>query len=144
MNINILYLSEKIAAYFESKQGVTAVYLFGSHAAGMAGPSSDIDIGIIMSCRDTEIFSAMIEECLVELPRLIMKDIHPVIMNSAGELLLKQIFSKGRCILVNDDKKLSRFKMVMFSRILDFSFYLGQMQSGFMRKMIGGRIDGGQ
>jgi len=34
---------------------------------------------------------------MVELSRILRKDIHPVILNSAGEELLRQIFLKGKC-----------------------------------------------
>ena len=130
-------LKQKISSYFKDQHAVVAVYLFGSHAAGKDRPFSDVDIGLLFDDADTKNASEKLEDYLAELSRIIRKDIHPVIMNSAGELLLKQIFLKGDCILVNDKKKLSRFKMIMFSRILDFSFYLAQMQSGFVRKMIG-------
>jgi len=134
-------LKQKISSYFRTKQGVVAVYLFGSHAAEKERPFSDVDIGLLFDDADTKNVSEKVEHYLIELSRIIRKDIHPVVMNSAGELLLKQIFLKGDCILVNDKKKLSWFKMIMFSRILDFSFYLTKMQSGFVRKMIGRELN---
>ena len=121
---------------------MVAVYLFGSHAAEKERPFSDVDIGLLFDDADNKSVAEKVDFYLIELPRIIRKDVHPVIMNSAGELLLKQIFLKGDCILVNDKKKLSRFKMIMFSKILDFSFYLAQMQSGFVRKMIGRELNG--
>lgn len=142
MTVPIDVLKQKISSYFRTKHGVVAVYLFGSHAAGKERLFSDVDIGLVFDDADTKNASEKMEDYLAELSRIIRKDIHPVNMNSAGELLLKQIFLKGDCILVNDKKKLSRFKMIMFSRILDFSFYLKQMQSGFVRKMIGRELNG--
>ena len=144
MMIPLNALKLKISAYFKDKHGVVAVYLFGSYAANKERSFSDVDIGLLFDDAGTKSVSEKIEHYLVELSRIIRKDIHPVNMNSAGELLLKQIFSKGECILVNDKKKLSRFKMIMFSRILDFSFYLPQMQSGFVQKMIGEELNDGQ
>ena len=76
------------------------------------------------------------EELLQRLPRLLRKDVHPVAMNSAGEVLLKQILSKGRCIVVNDARKLAEFKMNAFSRIADFNYYLKRMQSGLVRGVL--------
>ena len=70
----------------------------------------------------------------MELSKILRKDIHPVILNSASEQLMKQIFSKGECILINDAKKLSFYKMNMFSKIAEFAYYHGQMQSGFVKK----------
>ncbi len=141
MTVPIDVLKQKISSYFRTKHGVVAVYLFGSRAAGAERPFSDVDIGLLFDDAYKKSVSEKIENYLVELSRIIRKDIHPVTMNFAGELLLKQIFSKGECLLVNDKKKLSRFQMIMFSRILDFSFYLTQMQSGFVRKMIKGELN---
>ena len=141
MTVPIDVLKQKISAYFRDQHGVVAVYLFGSHAVGKERPFSDVDIGLLFDDADTKNASEKLEDYLAELSRIIRKNIHPVNMNSAGELLLKQIFLKGDCILVNDKKKLSRFKMIMFSKILDFSFYLTQMQSGFVRKMIGKELN---
>jgi hypothetical protein len=75
---------------------------------------------------------------MVELGRLMRKDIDPVILNSASQELLRQIFSKGKCILVNDSKELARYKMVMFARIAEFAYYRNQMQLGLIRKIMEG------
>ena len=142
MTIPTDVLKQKISSYFSTKHGVVAVYLFGSHAAEKERPFSDVDIGLLFDDADKKSVAEKVDYYLIELSRIIRKDIHPVIMNSAGELLLKQIFLKGDCIVVNDKKKLSRYKMIMFSKIIDFSFYLSQMQSGFVRKMIGRELNG--
>ena len=67
---------------------------------------------------------------------ILKKEIHPVILNSASEELMRQIFLKGKCILVKDPKKLSLFKMTMFTRIADFGYYRNKMQSGIIRNIM--------
>ena len=74
----------------------------------------------------------------MELSKILKKDIHPVILNSANEELVRQIFLKGRCLLVNDSRELSKYKMIMISRIADFAYHRNQMQSGFVRKVMEG------
>ena len=59
-------------------------------------------------------------------------------MDFASEELLKQIFKKGKCLVVNDSKKLAYFKMVAFSKIVSFHYYHRQMQSGIIRKVLEG------
>ena len=131
-------LINKLEAYFEDKSEVIAVYLFGSQATDKTGDSSDVDIGILL---DTSERIAQIEkrnQYMVELANILRKEIHPVILNSAGEELMRQIFAKGKCILVKDQKKLSLFKMTMFARIADFGYYRNQMQSGLIRGIMEG------
>jgi predicted nucleotidyltransferase len=117
---------------------VTAVYIFGSYATGKEYHLSDIDIGVLLDKYNPEVAKNLITDCIVELGRILRKDIHPVILNSASEELLRQIFLKGRSVMINDSKKLAYFKMVKFVEIADFSYYRSQMQSGLIKQVLGG------
>ena len=127
-------LSKIISDYFSNKDEVVAVYLFGSYASGKNRTFSDIDIGILLNRADPESVSQQKMGYLTELSRIIRKDVHPVILNFASEVLMKQIFSKGRCILINDSKKLVKYKMSMYAKIADYAYYLNKMQKGFIRR----------
>ena len=132
-------LKEKIIDYFKNKEEVIAVYLFGSYAEGKERYLSDIDIGILMDSKDRDFLTRRRNDYMVELARILRKDIHPVILNSASEELLKQIFSKGQCIIVNKSRELARYTMVMFVKIAEFAYYRRQMQSGLIRKVMEGQ-----
>jgi len=134
-------IEEKIQIYFENKEAVVAVYVFGSYAQGKERPSSDLDIGILLD-RDDQNVTQIRNTFMAELARILRKDIHPVILNSANEALLKQIFSKGKCIVVNDPKKLAKYKMVRFAQIAEFAHYRSQMQGGLIKKVMERRIVG--
>ena len=129
---------KKIENYFKNKKDIIAVYLFGSYAKGKESHSSDIDIGILLDRNHRECDKTIIDRYIVELGRILKKDIHPVILNSASEELLRQVFSNGECLLINNPEALSLFKMVMYSRIADFSYYRNQMQSGLIKKVMKG------
>lgn len=125
-------VKKEITDYFTNKAEVAAVYLFGSQARRRAVPYSDVDIAILIHRENIESAHLKRIEYLAELGKLLKKDIHPVIMNTAGEELLRQIFSTGICILVNDHKVLSRFKTTAFARIAAFSIYQTQIHKGFI------------
>ena len=129
-------LIHKTQAYFIDQPDVIAVYLYGSHVAGKEGRASDVDIGVLIDSPDRKTQVEKRMRYMVDLAAVLRKEIHPVILNSASEELMRQIFTKGKCILVNDPKKLSLFKMTMFSRIADFSYYRRQMQSGLIRNIM--------
>ena len=131
-------LIEKIQSYFLTENEVVAVYLFGSYALGKARRTSDVDIGILLNSNNSELFKAKQLRYLKELGRLLRKDIHPLILNTAGEMLMQQIFTKGKCIVDNEHRKHAEFRMVMFSRIAAFSDYKKQMQAGFIKNIIEG------
>jgi len=127
-------LSNIISDYFKNKDEVIAVYLFGSYASEKNQPFSDIDIGILLNRIDQEFARQQKMRYITELSRIIRKDVHPVILNYASEVLMKQIYSKGKCILIKDSKELAKYKMTMYARIADFAYYLNKMQNGFIRR----------
>ena len=131
-------LIEKLTAYFKTKSEIIAVYIFGSYAKGQEHHSSDIDIGLLYDIRDSAVIKKKVDTVMTDLSRILRKDIHPVILNLAGEELLRQVFLKGKCILVKNPGKLTRFKMTTFSRIADFAYYKNQMQSGLIRNIMEG------
>jgi len=135
MNIDVV---TTLKSYFKQKPEVVAVYLFGSHAKGDEHRTSDIDIGILITEKLRTGASEKRIGYMVELARLLKKDIHPVILNSASEALIRQIFLKGRCIQVNDSHELSKYKMIMISRIADFGYYRNMIHTGFVSKVMEG------
>jgi uncharacterized protein len=128
-------MQEKIAKYFADKPEIAAVYLFGSYAQGTTRPLSDVDIAILLSEKEGKAGNRKRFDYMADLGRILGKDIHPVIMNSAGEELLRKIFTNGQCIQVNDQKALSEFRTVSFSKIAEFGYYRALFQEGFIRKL---------
>ena len=131
-------LIKSLTAYFRTKPGIIAVYLFGSYAQGKELRTSDIDIGLLFDTRNPASPTEKTNTYMIELSRILRKDIHPVILNLASEELLRQVFLKGKCILVKDTKKLARYKMTTFAKIADFAYYKNQMQSGLIRNIMEG------
>ena len=133
---------ETINRYFKNRKEVVAVYLFGSHATGKERPFSDVDIGVILHHRYLKQSFALQSQYTVALGRQLRKDVHAVMLNTAGELLLKQVFKKGICVCINDDTEFKQFKMIRFSMISEFGYYLNMTQVGFRRKMMEDHLGG--
>ncbi|MFO7750524.1 MAG: nucleotidyltransferase domain-containing protein [Desulfobacteraceae bacterium] len=129
---------ETIKTCFAEKQEVAAVYLFGSFASGKNRVMSDVDIAVLLYPEDRFIKSAHIfrQAYISQLGRSLRKDIHPVILNHAGEVLLKQILFKGKPVLVKDETYHKQFKMVALARIVDFNFHLKTMQSKLKKRIL--------
>ena len=129
-------IENKITNYYKDKKDIIAVYLFGSYASHKEKDFSDIDIAILLAHPALQHATAVQTECITQLGRILKKDVHPVILNTASETIIKQIFQKGKCLAVNDNKEHAKFKMTAFSKILDFSYYHKQMQSGFLKSLL--------
>jgi predicted nucleotidyltransferase len=134
-----MQLNRIIKDFFASGYGhIAAVYLFGSCATERQRESSDADIGLLLQPDAADLPGDVLEDILVKLPRLLRRDVHPVVMNTAPEELLRQIFDKGRCVLVNDEKTLAHFEMNAFAKIADFGYYRRRLQQGVIRNVLEG------
>ena len=127
-----------IGDYFRSKPEIAAVYLFGSFARGGHRPFSDLDLGLVFERCTRNVAAQKMAGYFIELSKLTHKDPHLVSMNYANELLLKQIFAKGRCILVNDPKTLSKFRTEAYAKIADFGFHKKRIEKCFTQKLMQG------
>jgi predicted nucleotidyltransferase len=72
-----------IKQYFKDRKEIAAVYLFGSYASGKNNYMSDVDIGILFTHQYSKSDKNFKEEYIIQLGRLLRKDIHPVLMNTA-------------------------------------------------------------
>jgi len=135
-------LEEKIRNYFLVHDDVAAVYIYGSYAKGKPRLDSDVDVAVLLKDYDPDTEQAKKNLYMTELSRLTRMVIHPVILNSASEALLKQILEKGHCIQVNDPKALSRFKMTAIARIAEYGYYQRIFQRGVIRQIMGGEDHG--
>ena len=131
-------IQENITTFFEDEKDIVAVYLFGSYAGGHERAVSDVDLAILFDSHDRSTVNRRLDNYLVDLPRILRKDVHLTAMNFACEVLLKQIFTKGKCLVVNDSKKMAYFKMIAFSKIVNFHYYHRQMKSGMIRRVLEG------
>ena len=138
-----MQLEQSITDFFKSDYDhIAAVYLFGSSVSENTGKGSDVDIGLLFDSDAMGLAPASMDDILVRLPRVLRRDVHPVVMNTAGEELLRQIFSKGKCLIVKDDKALAYFKMTAFARIANYSYYRQTFQEGVI-KSVTGEMTGG-
>jgi len=92
-------LENEIQHYFKGKKEIASVYLFGSFASGKYTKTSDIDIGILFEHKAIESAESLKEKYMSELGRILRKDIDVIVMNTAGEVILNQIYKKGKSIL---------------------------------------------
>jgi hypothetical protein len=99
---------------------------------------SDIDLAILFDSRNRAAINRRLDKYLIDLSRILRKDPHLTALNFASEGLLNQIFKKGKCIVVNDAKKKSYFKMIAYSKIAGFHYHRRKLQSGIIRKVMEG------
>ena len=127
-------MENEIQHYFKDKKEIASVYLFGSFASGKYTKTSDIDIGILFEHKFIESAELLKEKYMSELGRILRKDIDVIVMNTAGEVILNQIYKKGKSILKKNKKFEKAFRIKAFMFYVDFEIYLKQIQNRFMKK----------
>jgi len=91
---------KQIKNYFKSRAEVSAVYLFGSAAAGTETTASDIDIAILLK-RGINPYKPDIQlKIMSDLELLLKKRVDVVLLNSADPILERQI-RKHSIILID-------------------------------------------
>ncbi len=129
-------ITKTISTYFNGQKEITAVFLFGSYAVNKERSFSDIDIGIVADHTLVDIVRKNINGYILDLSRILRKDIHITILNTTSENLLFQVFKNGLCLVVNNRKELSVFKMNGYTKIADFNYHKRMLQQGFLNKIM--------
>jgi len=138
MQVPQMSMNERIIRFFEARPEVVAVYLFGSRSRGRAKETSDVDLAILVDPRAKVDESELKRDLMIGLSGILRKEIHLVILNHAGEVLLAQVFKYGKCLNNSKPDILSGFKTVQFSKIADFAYLRNIMKKGFTRKVMEG------
>ena len=123
------------ATYCATRPEIVACYLFGSHAAGKERTGSDVDVAFLVggSIPADAYFNLKLAYCS-GLERVLRLDIHPLIMNDAGEVVLEQVFRKGLPVYGYDSLECIRFRMLQFSLIAEFAPIRDCMEERLFRK----------
>lgn len=107
--------------------GVEAVILFGSRALGLARPTSDVDIGVILSvdypapATHRTIYNYLYELITNQVSRPVSVDI--VLLDQASVELQVHTLNHGRVLFETQPQVFARFKERVMQRVADFAPY---------------------
>jgi predicted nucleotidyltransferase len=109
MPLDSTKLTERIRAELPN---VMAVYLFGSTAAGAAGPESDIDIAVLDA---NPILSLECWDLAQELATEAGRDVDIVDLRVASTVMRAQVIATGRRLFCADEIKCGEFEDYAYS-----------------------------
>ena len=95
------FLICKLHDYFNNRNGISAVYLFGSAVKGKSRQNSDIDLGVLFSpgMDSLQRFDNKLD-MTTDLERLLKKEVDIVDLESAGLFFLHQLFLNKILIVI--------------------------------------------
>ncbi len=117
---NIQDITVRILALCSEQPAIDALYLFGSAARGEGGPSSDLDLAVLLNETDASDFSLLSFVSLVERSCGCRADV--VVLNRAGELLKYEVRRYGRLIFERDARRRKRFEILGRKSYEDFLY----------------------
>lgn len=123
---------EKLGDLFR-RRGVVLAYLFGSHAAGEAGPTSDIDIAVLLERGEKGLYSSFRELMLEVRQALGTERFDLVLLDNAPPALQFEIISRGKLIYCRDEQVLNAFEMAVIRRYQDTA-YLRAVQNEYLKE----------
>jgi len=131
-------LEKNISAFFSGFDNISAVYLFGSHARGLAKKGSDVDVAVLFSVSNVpDALSAMwIKQ---ELSGHIGGDADLVVLNNANPVLKNQVIRYGKKILDKDHHHLSLFLIRLMTEYADLKIMRRAIEKNILRGRVYGR-----
>ena len=116
----------KIITFAKTHPGISAVYLFGSHALGYARTKSDIDLGILFD-KDVDGFIRITLE--TEISNLLKKDVDLIDMRKSSPFLRHQIYKYGKLIYHDGSDFPFQFRARSIEAYLDTNYLRAQRRT---------------
>ena len=96
--------------FFSSRRdGIAAVYLFGSEARGTPRKDSDVDVGILFDRAPPATLDSPVFAIQAELETLLGRTVQVVALNSAPAALVHRVFRDGKVVFDADRPARIRF-----------------------------------
>lgn len=105
-------IEQRLTAFFADRPGeAAAVYLFGSAARGDAGPSSDLDVGVLFRIPPEPTLEGQPYALEGALERHLGRDVDLVALNSAPVDLRIRVLREGQLVFESDRAARIRFEV---------------------------------
>lgn len=122
--------------------GVAVLYLFGSHAEGLATPASDVDVGVLFS-RDTlplpenktELYNALYDVFTDMFDMSGFRDIDIIFLDHAPLELKFDVVTHGRVLFETDPDIRLNFEERVASLYRDFRPLLDEFNRGVLQRI---------
>jgi uncharacterized protein len=145
MSLDIEQLKPDVQRLFAERAGVVAVLLFGSYAAGRAGPLSDVDIAVLADVKLDKAARHEVQMRVIE----VLFDLLPgaeldvVLLNDASLALQYRVLEDGVLLFCSDKDAFVLFKAQAISMYLDFKPALDYREARVIERARRGELTSG-
>jgi len=133
-----------LATAWGDDPSIAAVYLFGSRAAGSAGPRSDVDLAVVLdgALDDEARWRKRLDLIGDATQRLGTDAVDVVVLEQAPSVLGQRVLSRGRLIAERDAWRRTRVAEQVMRRYLDEAYLRAVLDAGLSRRIREGRFAG--
>ena len=118
-------IETRLRRLFETRPGeVIAAYLFGSVARETSGPSSDVDVGVLLASDPPRTLDGLLLGLEAELERDLGAPVQLVVLNTAPCDLVHRVLRDGKLILDRDPPARIRFEVRARNESFDLEPFL--------------------
>ncbi len=119
------WIEARLRRLFEAQPGdVVAVYLFGSVARGTPGPSSDVDVGLLLAGAPPPTLEGLRLDVEGDLERELGLPVQVVVLNVAPPDLVHRVLRDGRLLVDRDPSARIRFDVRARNEYFDLEPFL--------------------
>jgi len=111
-------IKNQLISYFQSRDTIKAVFVYGSFASGGVKKSSDIDVAILTEEDDIITFMDKSRMSL-ELEEITNRTIDLVSLNKVSSILQMQVLKKGKLLFCSDKALLTQFQVRVVREYID-------------------------
>ncbi len=105
------HVETRLRAFFEAREDLAAVYLFGSVARGEARPKSDVDIALLFAHDPPRTLESLPVDVEDELTRLLGRPVQVVVLNHTSADLVHRVLCDGKLVSEHDPAARVRFEV---------------------------------
>ena len=131
-DINLGKQRQELIEYFNKKNEILTIYIFGSHGTTYENEMSDIDLGISF---DNEMSLMQVLTIAGEIEMIISKEVDLLDFNKVNILLKYKIIKTGEIIFERDEIKTANLKEKVLKEYFDFGFKLKKMKEDFRESL---------
>lgn len=132
-------IEKKIKEFFRGLPDIIAVYLYGSMVTGRIHSESDIDIAVLFDRKGIPT-SVQLLDLQTDLAEILKMEVDLVCLNEVSPILQRQVISKGKQMVVNNQHQLNQFIIRSYTDYVDMKIVREPIEKYFVnRRILNGR-----
>lgn len=139
--MDIEQLAQQLQEFAKTRQDIAAIYLFGSQANNTARPDSDVDIAILVSNEDQDLFDLELRLNGDVGKHITYDPLEVFVANRLPAAFKFHVISQGKVLVSNNENFRVNWEVKVIGDYWDFKPFLDDYYRAFFKRMKEGFTD---